>query len=276
MSWRSQIWWVPFVAGACAFVFASQQLFRQPRPHIEPELEVALPLFVQVGMAGGDRYLAANGDVIRGLVTSTQRMGANEYALLARLQRDAAWLNPAHEDNYYTAAAILPWNDQLDAAQDILRRATYARPFDYQPAFFYAFHLLYFEHAPIAAAEWLRQAADRLPEGNDKLAMQNYAARWVEQGRDLDNAIGVVAAMAKQARRADFRHYLELRVTRMQNLKLLRQQADVFQRKTGRPLRDVHELVGAGLLRSVPADPFNFGYDVDAKGVVTLRSEPRQ
>lgn len=276
MSLRSNLWLLPSLVAAGLFAFASEHLLTQPRPHVAPELQVALPLFVQVGMAGGDRYLAANGDVIRGLVTSTQRMGPNEYALLARLQEDASWLNPAHEDNYYTAAAILPWNGQLTAAQTILKRASESRPFDYQPAFFYAFHLLYFEHAPAAAAEWLQRAAIRLPEGNDKLAMQNFAARWVERDKDLDNAINVVSAMAKQARRADFRHYLELRVARMQNLRLLRRQAEIFRHKTGRPLRDVHELIGAGLLRTIPDDPFNFDYDVDAQGVVIVRSEPRQ
>src|SRR5690606_13803610 len=146
-------------------------------------------------------YLAANATVIRSLITSTMRMGPDEYAILAKLQESASWLNPAHEDNYYTAAAILPWNDQLASAQHILRRATLARPHDYQPAFFYAFHLLYFEHEPLAAAEWLRHSAARLPDSDEKLAMQNYAARWMEKDKDLDNAIAVVAAMARQAKR---------------------------------------------------------------------------
>lgn len=269
-------WAAALLTGGLVFAAAVMQFRGVQKPQVVPEIQVALPLFVQVGMAAGDRYLAANGASIRALVTSTMRMGPDEYALLARLQEDASWLNPAHEDNYYTAAAILPWNGQLDAAQNILKRATHARPHDYQPAFFYAFHLLYFGQDPVAAGDWLRRAAERLPDSDEKLAMQNYAARWIERDKDLDNAIAVVTAMARQARREDFRQYLELRVTRMQNLKLLREKAAIFAQRKGQPLRRLDELLAAHLLAEIPADPFGFGYDVSGDGKVTLRSGPRQ
>jgi hypothetical protein len=51
--------------------------------------------------------------------------GAHERRRLCgagKLQRDIAWFNPAHEDNYYIAAAILPWNGQVDAAQYVCAR----------------------------------------------------------------------------------------------------------------------------------------------------------
>lgn len=269
-------WGVALLVGVFLFAMAVTQSRGVQRPQLIPEIQVALPLFVQVGMAAGDRYLAANGASVRALVTSTLRMGPDEYALLAKLQNDVSWLNPAHEDNYYTAAAILPWNGQLEAAQNILRRATQARPHDYQPAFFYAFHLLYFDQDPVAAGGWLRRAAERLPDGDEKLAMQNYAARWIEKDKDLDNAIAVVTAMARQARRDDFRHYLELRVSRMQNLKLLREKAAVLAERKGQPLHSLDELVEARLLREIPPDPFGFGYDLSVDGKITLRSSPRQ
>src|SRR5262245_34380838 len=146
--------------GSGLFLGAISSLSRQPRPQIEPEIQVTLPLFVQVGMAGGDRMLAANMASIRALITTTARMGPDDYAVLAQVQEDASWLNPAHEDNYYTAASILVWNGQFDAGQNILRRATLARPADYQPAFLYAFHLLYFKSDAVGASEWLRMAAE--------------------------------------------------------------------------------------------------------------------
>jgi tetratricopeptide (TPR) repeat protein len=227
-------------------------------------------------MAAGDRYLAANGAAVRGLITTTAQMSAAEYEVLGDLQESASWLNPAHEDNYYTAAAILPWNDQLDAAQIVLRRASLARPYDFQPAFMYAFHLLYFKHRPEEASAWLQMAAARLSDENERLMMLNYAARWMDRSRDLDNAIAVISAMAKQARRADFRAYLEQRIVRLNNLKFVRTKADEFAKRFGRPLQKPDELVSSGVLKQLPKDPFGFGYGMGQDGQIMLHQGPAQ
>lgn len=253
------------------FSLAVDRVRALARPQTAPEIQVALPAFVQVGLAAGDRYLAANGSAIRALVTSTERMGEDEYAILGALQTTVSWLNPAHQDNYYTAAAILPWVNEVDAAQTILRRASFARPFDYLPSFLYGFHLLYFKRDAGAASAWLREAAERLQSDDERLIMQNYAARWMDLSRDIDNAIAVVSDMAKQARRQDFRQYLELRVQRLQTLKRLREAASVYEQRFGRPLRNVDELVSSGFLREIPADPFKLGYQIGPDGRIALK-----
>src|SRR5690606_35666466 len=122
-----------------------------------------------------------------------------------------SWLNPGHEDNYYVAAAILPWVGEVDAAQNVLARASLARRYDYQPAFYYGFNQLHFRGDAAGASAWLREAAEHLPEGNNRIQMQNLAAIWLEKTQDIDLAIRVVEAMAEQAKRRDFKHYLELR-----------------------------------------------------------------
>ncbi|MFY9327789.1 MAG: hypothetical protein WAO76_07195, partial [Georgfuchsia sp.] len=187
----------PLLAMALAvYALAGHQLDSRPRAAQMEEMQVALPLFAQVGMAAGDRYLAANIDGFRALVAEPQHMQAENFRVLGQVQRDVAWLNPAHEDNYYIAAAILPWNGQLDAAQYVLRRAIDARPFDWQPIFYYAFHLYHFKRDPVAAAEWLLKAASRAADQNDRYMLQILAARWFEKGYDPKVAIGVVEGMA--------------------------------------------------------------------------------
>ena len=274
---RSDALWL-LVLAACMTMFAVtvDKVKSLRRDRSAPEIQLVLPLFVQVGMAAGDRYLAANGAAMRSLITTTAQMSAAEYEILAALQESASWLNPAHEDNYYTAAAILPWNAQVDAAQTILRRASLARPYDFQPAFMYAFHLLYFKHQPEEAAAWLQMSAVRLKDENERLMMLNYAARWMDKSRDLDNAIAVISAMAKQARRADFRSYLEQRVVRLNNLKLVRAKADEFTRRFGHPLQRPDELVSSGLLKQLPKDPFGFGYGMGRDGQIMLHQGPTQ
>lgn len=260
-----------------SFALVAERSKRFPRERVSSEIRVALPLFVQVLGFAGDRYLAANAAGVRSLVVETGKMTPDEFAILGKVQTDVSWLNPAHEDNYYTAAAILPWNGELAAAQNILARATRARPFDYQPAFFYAFNLLQFNHDPQAAAEWLLMAAEHLPEGDERLQMQNLAAIWIDKADDVDLAIRVVGGMAKQAKRKDFRRYLEQRLVRLRSLRELRHAQQGYEERFGRPLRHVGDLVSSGIVRKIPEDAFGYGFTIDAQGRIVLRVEaPRQ
>lgn len=259
--------WLLLLLGALLFVGASVSLRQQKRINASAEIQVALPLFVQVFMAGGDRYLAANLGAIRALITETAKMHPDEYKVLGKVQVDASWLNPAHEDNYYIASATLPWNGQVDAAQTVLRRASLARPFDYQPAFYYAFNLLHFKGDAVGASEWLRRAAAKLPDDDERLTMESFAARWLDKADDLGLAIAVVESMAKQAKRKDFRNYLLQRAQRLRDLLALRQAASVFKQKNGRPVESLEQLVDAGLIAGIPADPFGVGFALDSAGI---------
>ncbi len=262
------------VALVCAAVFvaSAERLKSVPRQTVALELQVVLPLFVQVFMTAGDRYLAADLGAIRALIVATDKMRPEDYRILGKVQEDVSWLNPAHEDNYYTAAAVLPWNGELAAAQTILARAGNARYFDYQPAFYYAFHLLQFKGDAVGAAEWLRAAAEKLPDEDERLIMQNLAARWMDRAQDLDLAIRVVDAMAEQAKRKDFRAYLQQRAARLRSLKNLREAAERFRERFGRPPAKLRELVEYGLIPTIPADPFGFGFDLDKQGRIILRT----
>jgi hypothetical protein len=265
-----------FLLGALLFIASSVSLRQQKRVNASAEIQVALPLFVQVAMTGGDRFLAANLGSIRALITETARMHPDEHKILGKVQVDASWLNPAHEDNYYVASATLPWNGQFDAAQTVLRRASLARQFDYQPAFYYAFNLIHFKGDAAGASEWLRTAAAKLTDDNERLIMENFAARWLDKADDLGLAIAVVESMAKQAKRKDFRNYLLQRAQRLRDLLALRQAAERFRQKTGHPAQTLEQLVSNGFLATLPVDPFGIGYSLDDQGVPVFGSVKKQ
>jgi hypothetical protein len=258
---------VPLCLGAMVFAYGSALLHKEKRVDASPEIAVALPLFVQVLLSGGDRHLAANLDVIRALITESAKMRLEEYKLLAKLQVDASWLNPAHEDNYYVASAVLPWNGEVDAAQTVLRRATRARPFDFQPPFYYAFNLVFFKNDPLGAAECLRQSALKLKNADERLMLEGFSARWVDRASDLKLAITVVDSMARQAIRKDFREYLSLRAQRLRDLLRLRDAANAFSKKKGRSPESLEQLVKEGFIPSIPTDPFGVGFKLDSEGV---------
>lgn len=261
----------------CSVIFLAQsRLPSIKRAQVSGEIAVTLPVFVQVVLAGGDRYLAASWATIRALVTETFKMGPEDFRVLALVQQDASWLNPAHEDNYYTATAILPWEGQVEAAQVILRRATLARFYDYQPAFYYAFNLVHFTGDYLAASEWLLQAAPKLPKPDERLLLENFAARWLDRTQDVEFAARIVEAMAKQAKRKDFADYLRLRAQRLRDLAVLRRAAIVYSDRHGKPLVELSELVRAGLVAKLPVDPFGFGFGVDPNGVPVLLNRPQK
>ena len=87
---------IMLLLGVAIFVVASAFLRQQKRMNASAEIEVALPLFVQVVMTGGDRFLAANLGSIRALITESAKMHPDEYLILGKVQVDASWLNPAH------------------------------------------------------------------------------------------------------------------------------------------------------------------------------------
>jgi len=266
--------WLVALLLALVFIATSEQLRSTPRRSVSVEMQVALPLFVQVFVAAGDRYLAANLAAIRALVVATDRMRPEEFRILAKVQEDVSWLNPAHEDNYYIAFAILAQYGELDSAQTILARASRARFFDYQPSFFYAFNQWYYKHDPAGAAAWMREAAEKLPDPDQRLIMQNFAARWMDKVQDTELAIRVVAAMAKEARRKDFRAYLETRVARLRQLQQLRTAAVTYRERFGKPVTNLQELVSSGILPVLPVDPFGFGFGFDPQGEIVLRTSP--
>ncbi|WP_139256070.1 hypothetical protein [Chitinimonas taiwanensis] len=259
-----------------AHIAANFALLKAPHTSTALEMQVALPRFVQVAMSGGDRYLAANLASFRALLVSTERMQADNFAIQGKVQRDAAWLNPAHEDNYYIAAAILPWNDELDAGQYVLKQAITARKFDWQPIFYYAFNIYHFEGNPAKAAVELLNARSVVTSENDRMAIENIAARWLEKGFEPKAAMQVVDIMARQAKPGQFKEYLKTRVDRLRVLLSLQEAAAMYISKKGRPAKNFEELRAAGLISVLPVDPFGFGYVMNQAGEpVLLNSAPK-
>ena len=260
------------VLSALLYGLAAQRLSGLPRATAKPELLIALPRFAQVLLAAGDRYLAANLAGFRVLVAETARMRPEDYAVQAKLQRDIAWFNPAHEDNYYIAAAILPWNGEVDAAEYVLRKASDARSFDWYPLFQYGFLFYHFRHDPATGAQWLLKGVPRVKNQQDAWALQNVAAGWIEKGYETANAAGLVAAMAENSPRGAFRNYLQVRADRLRDLATLQDAAKRFRERFGRDVKELGELLSSGMIARIPVDPLGVGFGLDASGRPIFRS----
>ena len=272
MQWRLSISAGVWLLFALAYWGAVQKLSGIERSQSAPELLVSLPKSAQVLLAGGDRHLAANLSGFRVLVAATARMRPDDYAVQARLQQDISWFNPAHEDNYYIAANILPWNGHLDAAQEVLRRAVAARKNDWQPAFYLGFHHYHFLKDPAEGARWLLIGAPRAMSQQDGWSLENLAAQWLEKGYKTATAATMVDAMAENAPAGAFRNYLKVRAKRLHDLVRLRELAVVYRERISRPPTLLEDLVNAGLIDRIPEDPLGEGFSLDSEGVPVFKA----
>ncbi len=242
-----------------------------PRPQEADVLRVVLPGYIEVLLAGGDRYLAANIGVFRAMMTGGAVKDALTYEVQAKIQQQVAILNPRQEDNSYIAAAILPWWGEVARAQFILARATESRYWDFMPPFFQGFNEYYFNKNYQAAAELVELSASRT-EGVNRESFNAIAAKWYSMGDDPRAAIGVIAALKQASRDPRMRGLLQARIDRLNALLVLRQAAERYQQQRGEPVSELSQLVQHGYLDSIPTDPFQFGYDIDDRGKVQLRT----
>lgn len=256
------------------FLTTSSRLEKIRQPATPAEMRVALPRFIQVAMAGGDRFLATNIAAFRTLTTDTHNQRLDRFIVQAIVQQDAAWLNPRHEDNYYLAAALLPWNGQLSAAQQILSVASEARPYDALPPFFYAFNEYYFNQDTVTAAHWLGIAASHTQDEKERIGLEKITARWMERGQDRPGVVRMLEAMAQKSRYKALRRMILLRAERVRHLIQLDEAVTAYRTRFGRLPSTQEALVQSGMIKALPQDPFGHGYFIDAQGKAQFKKPP--
>lgn len=240
--------------------------------HVQPKGSTALPLAVfdrvvvpaplQLVLAGGDRFLAADLEAVRALATQNDapEATADNLSFAIRARNAVAHLNACHEDNYYLANALLTWGGAARHGNEVLRLATGCRFWDEFPPFFYGFNLYYFEHDVANAMLALNTAADRSRANANalrKLAIMLKA----ESFEDDAAALAYLENERNQARDDKLRDTLNKRVQRLRGLITLRQAQATYEQHHGRPLHDPRALIEAGIIESFPADPLRIGYE---------------
>lgn len=136
MRYQSFLIFLLAVLGFGIFVAASQwraHVSDQPKVVVVGRVVVAAPILL--GLFGGDRFLAANLEVMRLAATGVDS-GQVDTDYLIRAQLEVAKLNPCHEDNYYLANGLLTWGGADREGTYVLRRAMQCRFWDELPAFF--------------------------------------------------------------------------------------------------------------------------------------------
>lgn len=249
----------------CVFIIALLMmavgpLFSKPRLMADDGISVLMPVPIQLLLSGGDRFLAANAGYWRVLMMGANRQTKDVLLVLSETQLSISFLNPGHEDNYYTAAAVLPWEGFVAPTQTILQRAMDARPFDPYPVFYAAFNQAYFNSDGLGAAKIIREHAPSVTDEGLRQALFILGSKWASQGDNLQLSISVVQAMAQNAKELALRDYLNQRVLRLQNLKILRDASAEYERRLGHGPASLEALVEQRVIDKIPEDPLKGGY----------------
>lgn len=235
----------------------------------DPTLESAvLPPPLQVFLYLGDRYLAANVELTRVLMTGGELTGVQQD-VYHRLHSAVATFNPCHEDNFYIANALLAWAGGADLAIDILREATNCRFWDELPPFLLGFDLYYFKNENARAREMLFIAAERSTDNN--VGYRKFGIMMEAEAQpDLEAALRYLMAERASTRDSKLRDLLGKRIVRLEGLVALRKAQVEFELRYRRKLEDPADIFAAGILKDVPVDPLGLGYQF-ADGRFSLR-----
>lgn len=266
---------IPLTAALAGFgVFAgigmSLPAARASRP-IESYDRIVVSAPVQLLMASGDRFLAANFESIRAAATTVDTPDAadDNASLTLRARRVVSQLNPCHEDNYYQANAFLTWGGAVEEGNEILRKATDCRTWDELPPFYYGFSQYFFLQDFAEAQQALDKAANRATANRAffrRLAVM-IAAREL---KDDNAALAFLQHEREQADDPKLQSMLDQRIGRLQGLIALRAAQQRYEARFGQPLSDPQALVESGELAALPDDPLRIGYEF-ADGHFRLR-----
>lgn len=253
-----------------------------PQPVVADRIVISAP--VQVLLAGGDRFLAADFEAIRIMATgddSTQHPAA-AASFHIRAHGVVAQLNPCHEDNYYVANATLSWGGAPTEGLDVLRRATDCRFWDEWPPFFLGLNQWFFKRDIAAARHAFEQASQRTSHPEHASSLRRMGI-MIEAGelRDDSAALDFLQYERRQTNDPKLQGMLDMRITRLEGLIALRDAQARYEAQAGQPLTDPQALLQEGLLGAFPQDPLRLGYEF-ANGQFRLREvkipgmEPRR
>lgn len=205
------------------------------------------------------------------------QMHALVYPDLEPLLRRTVMLDPNFEAAYYLAGTALTLQGMdVSLANALLEHGLEHRPDVWKIPYYLGFNLYYFAHDYARAAELLARAAKH-PEA--PAVAGQLATRLAAHAGRPEVGLAYVDSMLEGLTDEKLRQeYLERRKLLLLEIELanLGEAARRYREQHGGPPRTIDELVGPGLLREVPIDPFGDPYYLDAEGTVRTRSEDRR
>lgn len=186
------------------------------------------------------------------------------YPWLAAMCDLVTDLDPRALHVYRFAGAILPWEaGQVDEGMRLLEKGVAQFPDSWVLHYFLGFNAYFFQNDMPRAVQELRIAA-ALPDAHPLIA--KLAAVLAAEQYGPEATLAFLSEMQGDVDSADMRQVLREQMREAQlaiDLNRLNAAAATYRERTGQPPATPLVLVQAGLLESLPADPFGGVYEFD-------------
>jgi hypothetical protein len=190
-----------------------------------------------------------------------------DWETIARLFNHAMALDPRFEHTYMLAQGWLPWDGgMVEETQKILRLAAENRPWDWRPRHLLGFNEYYFLQNPGEAGKIFLEAS-KIPDAPPFLAI--LGARLAHKGGQTEAAIGLLRVMLAGKTAEDPGHQdMVNRLRALEGVFVLEQAVKYYQAVHGELPPGLDTLTREGILTSLPANPYDLPYCLDAEGAV--------
>ncbi len=202
-----------------------------------------------------------------------------EYRALGSYLDLTTELDPRFCYAYVFGGSAMPFHridgrwSSTGATIHLLKRGAEQCPAEWRIHFLLGYSLFTFTDDYEGAAREIQRAA-ALPRAPRYLG--SLAARLYSQGGDLEKALSFAIARLRSETDPFAISEMKKRIAQIElelDLRLLRAAAKAYEVRRGAPLRNLRDLVAAGLLRDIPDDPMGGSFFLDESGTVASRHE---
>jgi len=196
---------------------------------------------------------------------SNYRKKTNDYTWLYHLLDLSTDLDPRYYDVYWYGSSILP---SVKESINFLEKARIHFPHDWKIPEMIGFYHHFYLKDYLSAARYY-DIASRLP-GHPPY-VPSLAGRFYNQAGDSDSAIKVLKNFHDTCNKKDLKEDFAKRIRQLEDIKMLEEKIDLFEKRFKREPGDLAELVAAGFIASLPKEPYGGHYlwDISSKRVMS-------
>lgn len=210
-------------------------------------------------------------------VAGIRRLSPGDYDRLNVLLRIVGSLDPRFDVPYLLGAMILGDSPQhVHSALEMLERGEKYHPDEWLFPF-YIGYIKYFSLGDPAAGGKALEEASRIPDSPPYLPL--LASRMLTEGRDPETALALLRGIVRQETDPARMEVLEARIREViveRDIQLLERAVSEYTDRTASPPGDLRDLVRAGILGGIPAEPHGGRYIVSPDGTVRSNKVSRR
>lgn len=159
-------------------------------------------------------------------------------------------LDPYFSQSYRMIQAFLPWKGKVEEANALLEIARQHLPWDWYPGFYIGFN--YFnEFQDYAKASVYITEASKIDGAPAILA--TLGARLAHKSGQTVTAVGFLKTMLRNPDYdEDAKAVIEARISVLEGVLLLERAIEVYEKRFGRSIQELKDLVRAGIIKELP------------------------